>query len=142
MSTQLLDQAGVSRLAGTLARELPPGAVVALVGPLGAGKTTFARAFAAARGATLDATSPTYTLVHRYPAAQGDVFHLDCYRLRDPEEARDLDWETLVTGDALLVEWPERAGAWLPAVTCTVALDHVGETTRRVAVHHGAERAS
>lgn len=132
MSGTVVDLAGVTRLATELATDLPHGAVVALVGPLGAGKTTFARAFATARGATIAATSPTYTLAHRYPGPRGDVWHLDGYRLRDPEEARDLDWETLLAGDALLVEWPERVGPWLPPVACTIALAHHGDETRLV----------
>ena len=57
------------------------------------------------------ATSPTYALVHRYQGARGPVFHLDCFRLRSPDEAADLDWEGLLSeGDAILIEWPERAG--------------------------------
>lgn len=132
--SDVVDQAGLEALAATLAGELPTHAVIRLEGPLGAGKTTFVRAFARARGATVAATSPTYTIAHRYPGPSGDVWHLDCYRLRDPESAADLDWEELVSAHALLVEWPERAGAWLPPATCTVSLDHVDETHRRVTV--------
>lgn len=130
----VLDERGVESLAATLAAELPRHSVIRLEGPLGAGKTTFVRAFARARGARVSATSPTYTIAHRYPGTSGDVWHLDCYRLRDPESAADLDWETLVTADAVLVEWPERAGAWVPPANCTVAMDHVDDTHRRVTV--------
>jgi tRNA threonylcarbamoyladenosine biosynthesis protein TsaE len=60
------------------------------------------------------------------------VFHLDCYRLRDPEEAADLDWETLLTeGDAVLIEWPERAGAWVPEPTMRFRLGHLDDPGRR-----------
>ena len=46
------------------------------------------------------------------------MFHLDCFRLRSPDEAADLDWEGLMSeGDAILIEWPERAGAWIPTPT-------------------------
>lgn len=129
-----LTQEQLETLAGRLAAELPTGAVVRLEGPLGAGKTTFVRAFARARGATVEATSPTYTIVHRYPSPHGDVWHLDCYRLRDAESAADLDWETLARADALLVEWPERAGAYLLPAHCTVILEHVDESHRRATV--------
>ena len=129
-----LTQDQLEALAGALAAELPPHAVIRLEGPLGAGKTTFVRAFARARGATIDATSPTYTLAHRYPSSRGDVWHLDCYRLRDGESAADLDWETLSAADALLVEWPERAGAWLLPAHCTVRLEHVDESHRLATV--------
>ncbi len=132
MTGLTVDRLGLEALALELARELPAGAVVRLEGPLGAGKTTFARAFVQARGATAEATSPTYTLAHRYDGPHGEIWHLDCYRLRDPEEAADLDWDRLATADVLLIEWPERAGAWVPPASCTVRLAHAGEETRRV----------
>ncbi len=134
MSITVLTEPGLKALAADLARELAPGAVVWLEGPLGAGKTTFVRAFAEARGCTVAATSPTYALAHRYPGRRGDSWHLDCFRLRDPEEAADLDWEELSEADVLLIEWPERAGAWAPAAHCTVRLDHDDDDTRRVEV--------
>ncbi len=134
MTATVLGLGGVERLAAELAAELPTGVVLRLEGPLGAGKTTFARAFVAARGGATAVTSPTYTLAHRYDAPRGEIWHLDCYRLRDPEEAADLDWERLAAADALLIEWPERAGAWAPTASCTVRLDHADEDTRQVTV--------
>ena len=95
-------------------------------GELGVGKTTLVQAIARGLGVPVRATSPTYNLVHRYQGSRGPVFHLDCYRLRHPDEAADLDWETLLKeGDAVLIEWPERAGPWLPAPTLTFSLAHV-----------------
>lgn len=132
MSGRTVDLAGLEALARELARELPPGAVVRLEGPLGAGKTTFARAFVAARGGDALATSPTYTIAHRYQGPHGEIWHLDCYRLRDPDEAADLDWERLAGADAVLIEWPDRAGAWVPTASCTLRLDHAAGDTRRV----------
>jgi len=70
--------------------------------------------------------------VHRYQGARGPVFHLDCFRLRSPDEAADLDWEGLLTeGDAILVEWPERAGAWIPAPSRRFRLSHLSDPGRR-----------
>jgi tRNA threonylcarbamoyladenosine biosynthesis protein TsaE len=134
VSGLVVDQRGLEAVAVELAGELPAGAVIRLEGPLGAGKTTFARAFVVARGAATEATSPTYTLAHRYDGPRGEIWHLDCYRLREPEEAADLDWERFTSADVLLIEWPERAGPWVPAANCTVRLDHVDEDTRRVAL--------
>ena len=115
-----------------LGRSLPPGAIVLLEGDLGAGKTTLARAIVRGLGAAVEATSPTYALVHRYPARRGPVFHLDCYRLRSPDEAADLDWEGLLAeGDAILVEWPERAGEWLPSPSRRFRLHHLDNPERR-----------
>jgi tRNA threonylcarbamoyladenosine biosynthesis protein TsaE len=111
--------------AEALGRRLAPGSGVWLEGDLGAGKTTVAKALARGLGVVEDDTSPTYALVHHYHGRRGPVFHLDCYRLRSPDEAADLDWETLIAqGDALLVEWPERAGAWVPPATVRLSLAH------------------
>lgn len=115
-----------------LGRSLPPGSVLLFEGDLGAGKTTMVQAVARGLGVTQPATSPTYALVHHYHGRRGPVYHLDCYRLRSPEEAADLDWETLLReGDALLIEWPERAGDWVPAPTMRFHLSHLDDPTRR-----------
>jgi tRNA threonylcarbamoyladenosine biosynthesis protein TsaE len=113
-------------------RSLPPRSVVALEGELGAGKTTLVQAIARGLGVREPASSPTYALVHRYAGRRGPVFHLDCYRLRSPAEAADLDWEGLVTeGDAVLVEWPERAGEWLPQPTRRYRMHHLDDPALR-----------
>jgi tRNA threonylcarbamoyladenosine biosynthesis protein TsaE len=115
-----------------LGRALPSGSLVALEGELGSGKTTFVRAVARGLGVAEPATSPTYALVHRYQGRRGPVFHLDCYRLRHPDEAEDLDWESLLAeGDALLVEWPDRAGPWLPPPSRRFRLHHLPDESRR-----------
>jgi tRNA threonylcarbamoyladenosine biosynthesis protein TsaE len=116
----------------TLGRSLPPRALLTFEGELGAGKTTFIQAISRGLGVEVQATSPTYALVHRYRGRRGPVFHLDCYRLRSPEEAADLDWESLLTeGDAILVEWPEQAGPWLPVPTRRFRLHHLADPARR-----------
>ncbi len=122
--TALLDEDGLGRVAQEMGQGLLPGAVLWLQGELGAGKTTFARSLVRALGVTGPTQSPTYALVHSYEGRRGRVFHVDCYRLRSPDEARDLDWETLLTGDALLIEWPERAGTWAPRPTHRIQLAH------------------
>jgi tRNA threonylcarbamoyladenosine biosynthesis protein TsaE len=115
-----------------LGRSLPPGSLLTFEGELGAGKTTFIKAIARGLGVAGTATSPTYALVHRYPARRGPVFHLDCFRLGSPEEAADLDWEGLLRdGDAILIEWPERAGAWLPSPTRRFRLRHLADPESR-----------
>ena len=128
---RLLTEAEMLQAAEALGRNLPPGAIVALEGDLGAGKTSFARAVVRGLGGP-EATSPTFALVHRYPGRRGPVFHLDCYRLRRPEEAADLDWESLLAeADALLVEWPERAGGWMPTPTHRFQFHHLEAPERR-----------
>jgi tRNA threonylcarbamoyladenosine biosynthesis protein TsaE len=115
-----------------IGRALPPGSVLLLEGDLGAGKTTFIAAVARGLGVPAGATSPTYALVHRYAGRRGPVFHLDCYRLRFPEEAADLDWESLIReGDALLIEWPDRAAGWLPTAGRRFRLHHLPDPALR-----------
>lgn len=122
--TALLDEPALRALAFELGSGLSPREVVWLEGDLGAGKTTFVQSLVRGLGVSAVATSPTYALVHHYDGRDGPVFHVDCYRLARPEEARDLDWETLQQGAALLIEWPERAGSWAPRATRRVALAH------------------
>jgi len=116
----------------TVGRSLAPGALLTFQGDLGAGKTTMVQAVARGLGVTSPATSPTYALVHRYQGRRGPVFHLDCFRLRTPDEAADLDWESLLSeGDAILVEWPERAGGWIPQPTLRFRLHHLADPAIR-----------
>lgn len=127
-----LSESALADLGGRLAGVLPRGAVVWLEGALGSGKTTLARAIVAARGAAQGATSPTFNLVHRYDGTRGHAFHVDCYRMRHPDEARELDWEEMLASDVLLVEWPERGGAWVPAPTLRIHLGHATDPDLRM----------
>jgi tRNA threonylcarbamoyladenosine biosynthesis protein TsaE len=112
--------------------KLAPGSVVTLSGPLGAGKTTLVQAIVRGLGVPAGATSPTYTYVHRYEGRRGPVFHLDCYRLKHPEDAADLDWEGILReGDAALIEWPDRAGPWIPTPQVRVTLGYADDPDRR-----------
>jgi tRNA threonylcarbamoyladenosine biosynthesis protein TsaE len=130
--TRALTQAELEAEGEALGRLLKPGELITFEGDLGAGKTTFIRAVTRGLGVTRPATSPTYALVHRYQGARGPVFHLDCFRLRSPDEAADLDWEGLMAeGDAILIEWPERAGGWIPAPVRRFRLSHLSDPERR-----------
>ena len=130
--TRSLTQDELEAEGEVLGRGLRPGELVTFEGDLGAGKTTFIKAVARGLGVAGPATSPTYALVHRYQGSRGPVFHLDCFRLRSPDEAADLDWEGLMAeGDAILVEWPERAGSWLPAPSRRFRLSHDADPSRR-----------
>lgn len=130
--TRSLTQTELEAEGEALGRRLQPGELITFEGDLGAGKTTFIKAVSRGLGVTQPATSPTYALVHRYHGARGPVFHLDCFRLRSPEEAADLDWEGLLAeGDAILVEWPERAGGWIPSPTRRFRLHHLPQPELR-----------
>jgi tRNA threonylcarbamoyladenosine biosynthesis protein TsaE len=105
-------------------RALPPHSVVWLSGELGAGKTTFVQAVTRAAGAE-SARSPTYALVHEYASPTGTIAHVDCYRLRTPDEASDLDLDGLRRRARLvLIEWPERAGAYAPPPDAHLRFHH------------------
>src|SRR5207245_10158981 len=105
----------LNRFGEELGRGLAAPAVIGLSGELGTGKTTLVQASCRGLGARALATSPTYALVHHYEAGGRPVYHVDCYRLRSPEEARDLGFEDMARERAIvLIEWPERAGAWAP----------------------------
>jgi tRNA threonylcarbamoyladenosine biosynthesis protein TsaE len=134
MSASVLDLAALEAAGRELGATLPAGSVVWLEGDLGAGKTTLTRAILTGRGVTTTGASPTYALVHHHEGPRGSVYHLDCYRLRRPDDAADLDWETLAGADLVVIEWPERAGAWAPPPTHRIRLGHHGEDTRTMEV--------
>ena len=110
-----------------LARALPAAPSTALQvrlhGELGAGKTTLARGFLHALGHVGMVRSPTYTLVESYPLGAITVVHADLYRLQDPDEVEGLGLRDLAgAGHVWLIEWPQRAGAWLPAADVEITL--------------------
>jgi tRNA threonylcarbamoyladenosine biosynthesis protein TsaE len=98
---------------------------IALRGELGAGKSVLARAIARGAGVTASLPSPTYNLMFRYDGRGGTtVAHLDLYRLDSPDDVWELGWRELGRGDEIvLVEWPERAQALLPADRWDVLLE-------------------
>jgi len=108
--------------------------VVTLSGDLGAGKTTLAQAICRGYGVTEDVTSPTFAIAQQYTAPRSSVWHLDLYRLESPAELANVGWEEIVSAHALvLVEWPERAGGWIPADAARITLEHIpGEENRRL----------
>lgn len=113
-------------------RTLKPGSVVWLSGDLGAGKTTLVQALARAAGAE-PARSPSFALVHQYAAPEGPLVHVDCYRLRRPEEALDLDLAAAASHARLtVIEWPERAGTFAPAPDLHLRLGHTTRPDRRI----------
>lgn len=99
--------------------------VVSLNGPLGAGKTTLARGLIQALGHAGVVKSPTYTLVEPYDTEPA-VLHMDLYRLEAPEAFEDLGVDS--EHGIWLVEWPQRAAEFLPAVDLHIHLDYDGES--------------
>lgn len=104
-------------LAKKLLRFFGPKTIYALHGDLGAGKTCLVQGLVAALGIREPVCSPTFTIANEYNGADGTRFiHVDLYRLRGPDDLVSIGWDDyLDSGDAMAVEWPERAGDQIPA---------------------------
>jgi len=117
-----------------LGRTLKPGAVVALHGDLGVGKTAFTRGIASGLGIAMSVSSPTFTIVNEYP---GDVplFHFDMYRLDSETELFDIGWDDYHDrGGVCVVEWSEKVpGAFTPD-TIVVKFENLGNDSRRLEI--------
>ena len=139
----LPDEAATAALAGRLAAQAQRGDVYALFGDLGAGKTSFARAFInALPGGPEEVPSPTFTLVQTYRRGELEIWHVDLYRLGGPEESLELGMEEGYDEAAMLIEWPERLGALLPETRLDLAFAYAAGGSRRATVTpRGAWRA-
>jgi tRNA threonylcarbamoyladenosine biosynthesis protein TsaE len=110
-------------LGAAFASRLRGDELVFLIGELGAGKTTFARGLLRGLGYTGHVKSPTYTLVEPYELTDGRVYHLDLYRIVDPQELDFIGLDELLGEHAVkLIEWPERAGSRLPRPDAVVRI--------------------
>ncbi len=120
-------------LAARVAALARPGDAIALSGPLGVGKTEFARAFIRAlarrHGAPppAEVPSPTFTLVQTYDLGAVSVWHFDLYRLERPEDAVELGMDEALAEGVSLIEWPERLGAGLPRDRLDIAFSYAGK---------------
>jgi tRNA threonylcarbamoyl adenosine modification protein YjeE len=134
----LPDLGATERLGARIASQLRPGDLVALSGDLGAGKTTLARAILTSLGVAENVPSPTFTLVQNYQTPALTISHYDLYRLKSSGELDELGLEEALELGAALIEWPERAGARLPADRLTVEFS--GLDDRRCASLSGSQR--
>ena len=98
------------------------GDVFALYGTLGMGKSVFARAFIQKLTSAEEVPSPTFTLVQNYTAPFFEIYHFDLYRLKSPDEVFELGFEEAVYDGVSLIEWPEKAGCWLPKDIFTIEI--------------------
>jgi tRNA threonylcarbamoyl adenosine modification protein YjeE len=134
MSIELADEAATVALGARIASGLGPGGAVLLTGELGAGKTALARAILRALGVTEHVPSPTFTLVQAYETSALVVRHFDLYRIEAESELDELGLDDALSEGAVLIEWPERAAARLPADALRVEMTVTGETLRRARV--------
>ena len=137
-SLSLNDLAATERLGLFLADRLGGGDVLALNGPLGAGKSAMARAMIqhlCPEGT--DIPSPTFTLVQTYePLDRAAIWHFDLYRLAAPEDAFALGIEEAFVEAICLIEWPDRLDGYLPATVLTLELTPIAgaDTARQVTI--------
>ncbi len=120
-----------------MAVEASPGAIIGLVGDLGAGKTIFAKGFAAGLGIDEPVTSPTFTIVCEYRDGRIPLYHFDMYRIEDADELFEIGWEEYLYGDGIcLAEWADMVTAELPLETVIVTIDRVAgdEDLREITV--------
>lgn len=127
----LADEAATEALGRRLAGLIDSGMVLYLEGPLGAGKTSFARSLLIALGVGERVKSPTYSLVEGYMASGRPAWHLDLYRIADPGELEWLGLDALSDDAAVvLVEWPERGTGALPTADLELHLSYAGDGRR------------
>jgi len=118
-----------------LGAQLAAGTAVALSGEVGAGKTCFVQGLVEARGGDIAATSPTFALVHEYPAPSGTVVHLDFYRAGSAEEIWDAARDELTSAhDLIVIEWADRFPDLVPPGAVRVRIRHTGDGGREIVI--------
>jgi tRNA threonylcarbamoyladenosine biosynthesis protein TsaE len=111
----LADENATILHARSFAENVDKGDIIGLSGPLGAGKSTFARALIRTLCADeqLNVPSPTFTLVQTYETLKGPLWHFDLYRMEDPDEIYEAGWEEIAGSGICVIEWPENLPAHL-----------------------------
>lgn len=119
------------------AKELPAGAVVAMYGDLGAGKTAFVRGMARGMGIDCRVSSPTFTIVNEY-LGQRELIHFDMYRLSDADELFDIGWEDYLSrGAVCAVEWSENVSDAFFGDEYVVRIEKLGDHERKITIEEG-----
>lgn len=136
-STITHSQEETQQVAANFAKLLKGGEVIALLGDIGAGKTTFTQGLVAALGCKVRVKSPTFAVLHEYPiighATIHRVVHIDFYRFTSPEEVRALELESYEAPDTVIVaEWPELVGEKMPRATHEIRLCGISEFEREI----------
>jgi tRNA threonylcarbamoyladenosine biosynthesis protein TsaE len=130
-------EAEMEQLGHSIADRVRPGQLLALSGPLGAGKTVLSRAILRGLGFTGDVSSPTYAIIHEYDDAEirMPVVHADLYRLDSPDELEELGLFDDLTS-LKLVEWPEMGGTALTRADVTIVIAPMADGSRDVTIDY------
>ena len=119
----------------SLAEKAGPGAVIAMRGGLGAGKTAFVRGFASAMGVSDRVTSPTFTIVNEYEG-RIPIFHFDMYRLSGSDELFEIGCEDYIARNGVcIVEWSENTDDIFDSGTITVTIEKLSDSDRKITIH-------
>ncbi len=112
------------------------GAIIALEGELGAGKTTFIQGFAKALGIKEKIKSPTFVLMKKYVSQGTNLYHLDCYRVESHKDLKIPELKEIIheSHNIILIEWAERVRGILPKKYLTVHIDHIDKKTRKITI--------
>lgn len=131
-TARLSNEQATARFGARLAPALAAGDVVALEGPLGAGKTTLARGLIGAFAGAETVPSPTFTLVETYAGEAGELWHFDLYRLEKPADVWELGLEDALADGICLIEWPDRIEGLLPEDVLRLDLAILEGSARRL----------
>lgn len=132
------DEQMMADFSAEFALTLKNGDVITLTGDLGAGKTSFARALIqSVIGHDIEVPSPTFTLVQTYDFPDFPVYHFDLYRLDTAEDVLEIGWEEALAEGVVIVEWPDRAGIYLPQtrIDITIKFGNAGENSRIISIN-------
>ena len=127
----LPNQQATEKLAQNLSSLLKGGDIVALWGDLGVGKSTLCRAVIQSLcGADTTVPSPTFTLIQSYLTPDFDIWHMDMYRLNEPDEAYELGIEEAFVSACCLIEWPDKLGSLLPDNRIDIMIEYDSDTDK------------
>jgi tRNA threonylcarbamoyladenosine biosynthesis protein TsaE len=125
--------AETEELGRRFAQEIKAGAVLALQGGLGSGKTQFVKGLAAGLGSGPVVTSPTFTLVHEYPGGRLPLYHFDFFRIEDRESAKRLGLDDYLFGKGIsVIEWADRFPELIPENACWISFETKSESERAI----------
>lgn len=132
----------LNRLAQDLANYSQAGTVIALIGDLGTGKTTFSQNFAKGLGVSENIKSPTFNYVLEYHTGRVPLYHFDVYRLGEAQEIYEIGYEDYLNSDGvLLIEWANIIESELPKEYIEIELKYSGEDTREVNLRYVGNEA-
>ena len=129
----LKNEEDTAALGASIAEGLKPGAVIALTGDLGAGKTTLTKAVARALGVTETLTSPTFTIVQEYESGRMPVYHFDVYRVHGEDDLFELGFDDYLHGSGVcLIEWADLIEDLLPNDAMRIRLEYGAHEDERI----------